>query len=311
MKTKNLLFILLALGLFSQVDAQAIKVQACARTTDVNPVKDNNGNDRRHLSAFRLDSITIKEFGTANPVVFARIGVDGQMEWNSGVWVNGCTGYSGTNCNGCNKCEAPTFTDGMPGGRVFGDIENNVRVKTENNDLIIEATNEKDVCYETPWINAPQARGKFAYIEVGYNGTTTDNDTRTMNIKLNYILLQDDGTVHNFMNKWSNFEQAQVQRIRTISTLTSANDLENAVSLTLAPNPVENVLRLDFSSEETLDLDMEIISTAGSSIVRKRSQIQSGQDSLTLNVADLTTGTYFLVLTDHNNRQLTQQFVKK
>ena len=101
MKTKNLLFILLALGLFSQVDAQAIKVQACARTTDVNPVKDNNGNDRRHLSAFRLDSITIKEFGTANPVVFARIGVDGQMEWNSGVWVNVCSGYSGTDCNGC------------------------------------------------------------------------------------------------------------------------------------------------------------------------------------------------------------------
>ena len=118
---KTLLLLLLTSFSAEMAFAQAIKVQACTRTTDVSPVKDGQGNDQRHKSAFRLDSIRIEEF-SPQKTVYARIGVDGQNEWNDGVWVDECqNNMSTSNCNACNVCRNPTI-GGQNAGSFIGEM---------------------------------------------------------------------------------------------------------------------------------------------------------------------------------------------
>lgn len=306
---KNSIAILLIFFLcHSTMHSQAIKVQACARTTDVSPVKDGNGNDRRHLSAFYLDYIHVMDFGVVNPKNYARYGMSGGEKWEDDIWVSGCQSNQTINsCNGCNTCINPTFVSGRPGGQIIGDIENNVRVRSENNDIIIEATNEKDVCYETPWINADEAEGKFLLVDVGYQGTTTNSDTRTMNIKLNYMLL-DDGVVRNFMNKWSNFERRQSQDVRTV-LLTNTSELDKDVDIQISPNPVGDILRLSMESPSEVSLDLSIVEMSGKSVMQRNVAISPGANSDEWNVRGLAPGHYILTLTD-GTRSAFRQFIK-
>ena len=202
------------------------------------------------------------------------------------MWASGCQSNNAINsCNGCNTCNEPTINGGQLGGRIIGDIENNVRVYSKNNKMIIEATNEKDVCYETPWINAHEAEGQFLIVDVGYQGTTTDHDTRTMNINLNYILL-DDGVVRNFMNKWSNFETRQTQSARTV-LLTSAEDLSDIIDINVSPNPAKDVLRIYLGSSKSMLLSLEILDLSGKSIVRNEVHLASGQTIIEEDIQNL------------------------
>ena len=292
----------------STIDAQSIKIRACARTTDVDPVKDNQGNDRRHLSAFKLDYIHIEEFSPAK-TVYAQIGVDGQTEWEDDVWVDGCQNNQAfDSCDGCNTCKSPRFKNGDLAGSISGDIENNVRVRTEDNDLFIEATNVKDVCYETEWIDVWQAGRKALLLRIGYQGTTTNDDTRTQNIKLDYVI-STDGQYRNFINDWSNFEQGKEAEIVTIF-LSAIDDLAQEVNMNISPNPVEDRLIMSLHTSYSRKVKMTISDLIGKPVITKDVSIESGESTRTIDVSQLPAGTYFLSLSD-KNMKVVKRFLKQ
>jgi hypothetical protein len=303
---RKTLLLLSAIIFFAlELPAQAVRIQVCSRTTAVSPTNDGNGKDQRWKSAFILDSIRVEEFSPAK-TVFARIGVDGQQEWNDGIWVSGCPSTNNSNCNNCSTCKTPKI-NGQNKGRLYGEMIDNVRVRSENNNLIIEATSEKEVCYETEPIDVHQAGGKSLILKIGYQGTEVDG-FRTRNVVVNYVL--NDGIVRNFKNEWGNFFQPSLAQIRTVFLPVSNNDLSEIVKADISPNPVYNNLQLEMNSSESMEADVTITDITGRKIHTALINITRGTQEWNYNTTGLDSGIYLLKLVS-GEKQLSRRFVKK
>lgn len=292
------------------LNAQNVKVKVCTRTTDVQPLTDQSGNDRRPLTAFYIDSIRIFEF-SPKQTLFARYGADeGKQIWNDKTIVDGCQNNSSkTNCSSCSTCVLPTIKNGSEvAGTITGEMVDNVRVRAKNNDIIIEATNSKDVCYETPWVWAAGAGGKALHIKVGYHGTTTDQNTRTMNVQMSYIL-SSDNIERQFLNIWSGFETPTVQEIRTNFLPTSIHNLSEDVNVTILPNPVQDVLRMSLDANITGEAIVTVSDLQGRTWISEEMLLTGSKQQHEIYTNELSPGQYQMTIS-LGQRILSRSFTK-
>ena len=88
------------------------------------------------------------------------------------------------------------------------------------------------------------------------------------------------------------------------------NDRENAVKLTISPNPVKDVATLMFNLPEESSVSVRLYDANGSQIKRFPDKIiPEGQHGLTLNLSDLPVGIYFIFI-DNGNSAVTGKMIK-
>lgn len=77
--------------------------------------------------------------------------------------------------------------------------------------------------------------------------------------------------------------------------VTSTNDIGHLINLTIAPNPVKDLLNIRLESDDFSQLRFRLISPIGQVVLER--QLQSNQDHQ-FNLKELPQGTYFYLLTN-------------
>ncbi|MEM6963960.1 MAG: PKD domain-containing protein [Bacteroidota bacterium] len=78
-------------------------------------------------------------------------------------------------------------------------------------------------------------------------------------------------------------------------TITSLEDLEKVNQISIFPNPVDEVLMIDFGKTKTENLQLEIVNTIGQTVISR--QINSPKSVEEINVTSLSKGIYFVKIT--------------
>lgn len=92
-------------------------------------------------------------------------------------------------------------------------------------------------------------------------------------------------------------------------TPVSTNELEKKVALDIYPNPVQDIINLSSSAQESGTYDLILFDQTGRQLFTKRVNIPSGENITPIIVNQLSTGIYNLVLSDGKNK-LTKKVVK-
>lgn len=90
------------------------------------------------------------------------------------------------------------------------------------------------------------------------------------------------------------------------SSISSIEDLTN-VGFKIYPIPTREVLNFSFTANEDFRFDLKVINSSGETVLQ---QSRSNASNTTLNVGQLATGTYFVVIQLENGQVETQRFVK-
>jgi hypothetical protein len=90
-------------------------------------------------------------------------------------------------------------------------------------------------------------------------------------------------------------------------------DKINAITLTnIYPNPAKNKLNVSLASPTNDKIILEIRDLTGKLVMRQASKIMSGNNNLSLEVASLPAGSYFIKVIDNNGSQTSiSKFVKE
>ncbi len=80
---------------------------------------------------------------------------------------------------------------------------------------------------------------------------------------------------------------------------------ENSVSVTAYPNPVIDMLTLDYTSEASNDVVIRIYSITGTLVKIVKSKVNLGSNKLSMNLSDLAKGGYIVSLQDGQKRATT------
>ena len=89
----------------------------------------------------------------------------------------------------------------------------------------------------------------------------------------------------------------------------SLNELEKTVALDIFPNPVNDVLNLRTTAQTSDAYDLQLFDQNGKQVSNERLMIPSGENIAPINVANLPTGIYNLILSDGKN-QITKKMLK-
>jgi len=87
------------------------------------------------------------------------------------------------------------------------------------------------------------------------------------------------------------------------------NELEKTVALDVFPNPVSDVLNLRTNAQTTDTYDLQLFDQNGKQISSERLMIPSGENVAPIEVANLPTGIYSLILSDGKN-QIAKKMLK-
>jgi len=87
------------------------------------------------------------------------------------------------------------------------------------------------------------------------------------------------------------------------------NELEKTVALDIFPNPVNDVLNLRTNAQTTDTYDLQLFDQNGKQISTERLMIPSGENVAPIEVANLPTGIYSLILS-YGKNQITKKMLK-
>jgi len=87
------------------------------------------------------------------------------------------------------------------------------------------------------------------------------------------------------------------------------NELEKTVALDIFPNPVSDVLNLRTNAQTTDTYDLQLFNQNGKQVFSERLMIPSGENVAPIEVANLPTGIYSLILSDGKN-QIAKKMLK-
>lgn len=94
--------------------------------------------------------------------------------------------------------------------------------------------------------------------------------------------------------------------VSLVNTTTAANNL--TTEFTVYPNPVQNVMTLEFSLAEATDLNISITNALGQAVQQVANQTFVGNNNLTVNTSQLASGVYFINATTTEG-VITKRFV--
>jgi hypothetical protein len=85
-------------------------------------------------------------------------------------------------------------------------------------------------------------------------------------------------------------------------------DEKNMISgIKLFPNPNDGTFTLQFNSAKVQDISFQVSSSAGNKIIENKESISAGPYRKTFNLENLTSGTYYLVISDSHGRMINRQ----
>jgi hypothetical protein len=70
--------------------------------------------------------------------------------------------------------------------------------------------------------------------------------------------------------------------------------------LSLYPNPATNQCVLEFNSNTSGNVKIELYNFIGATVKQQTANVTSGLNQINLSVADLPAGNYFIMITDEN-----------
>ena len=91
---------------------------------------------------------------------------------------------------------------------------------------------------------------------------------------------------------------------------TSTNAIRNIESIAIAPNPVADVLNLNFISKQGTALNISIVDMLGRNLVDQQMNVNTGYNNLQLTVDQLVQGAYFIHLSNGQEQQAIK-FIKQ
>ena len=83
----------------------------------------------------------------------------------------------------------------------------------------------------------------------------------------------------------------------------------NENKIVVLPNPVKDVAAISIRSEENTMAELQIVDGYGRSVKQFSLQLQVGEQLKTLDIANLSSGTYYIILNTHNGKSISR-FVK-
>lgn len=84
----------------------------------------------------------------------------------------------------------------------------------------------------------------------------------------------------------------------------------NETAINLFPNPVSGILHYEINIKEIAGCYMEIADITGKTLLREKAKLSLGNNSLEVNVSDLSPGMYFLKMINDNGKCSTAKFIK-
>ena len=89
----------------------------------------------------------------------------------------------------------------------------------------------------------------------------------------------------------------------------SLSELEKTVALDIFPNPVSDIMNLRTNALTSDTYDLQLIDQNGKQISNKKIMVPSGKNAFPIEVTNLPTGIYNLILSDGKN-QITKKMLK-
>ena len=110
-------------------------------------------------------------------------------------------------------------------------------------------------------------------------------------------------------NTNTNGDNAVMGSMSLDSNPDAINELERILALNIYPNPVSDVLNLQTNAQTTDTYDLQLFDQNGKQVSSERLMIPSGENIAPIQVANLPTGIYSLILSDGKN-QIAKKMLK-
>ena len=96
----------------------------------------------------------------------------------------------------------------------------------------------------------------------------------------------------------------------SVPGFTSTNEIEQLTDISLFPNPVRDLLNIEFSMEESMDIEITVMSSTGQIVRQEVNNYYSGKQQIRISTSDLPSGLYLLRLKTDDNT-ITKRFIKQ
>ena len=95
-----------------------------------------------------------------------------------------------------------------------------------------------------------------------------------------------------------------------VPPFTSTNEIEQLTNINLFPNPVHDILNIEFSINQSMDIEMTVMSATGQVVQQQTNSYYSGEQHLNISTSNLPSGVY-LVRLQSDEDVITRRFVKE
>lgn len=116
-------------------------------------------------------------------------------------------------------------------------------------------------------------------------------------------------TVNN-SNPNSNNNDFVVKNNTIIPKTISIANIQKRLQMKAYPNPVENQLNIEINNEYSTQVIIDILNLEGQQLISKTFHLQSGSQTLRINLSDLSTGSYILKLSNQSGIHSEQLIIK-
>lgn len=120
------------------------------------------------------------------------------------------------------------------------------------------------------------------------------------NLQYSFTLLDEDGIALN---------SSMSATPSLLPVLSISNTVANVSDLKAYPNPASSNLNISFGSKTTLDATISVVNILGQEVYRQQDKIALGNNVKTIDVTNLTAGTYFVNI-NTNEGEIKVKFVK-
>lgn len=313
---KNIATIIALICLVQTGFGQSMTIKFCGKTNAVSPTIDpNNGQDQRGKAAIRLDYIKVGIIGNSLYNHFYNLGDDfAGFGFPNSVFVDQCDNATGslTTCAQCNVCKNITSKTGVLLGVSEGRMLGNVKIEGKNNDLYLMSTGDNNVvCYETDRIWLFGQKNKKIEVSVKYEGIAQGGYT-VKNINMNYRY--DNNAYFStpyFFNKNSNNTGVFTETYVIQNAVPNAvQDLSSKLSFEINPNPIIDQLKIEYGATESFNGSVHILNDLSQELKSTQAYFNEGEGVQTVDVNELKSGFYFVLISDSEGRTSVKKFIK-
>jgi hypothetical protein len=101
--------------------------------------------------------------------------------------------------------------------------------------------------------------------------------------------------------------EIKIKQLNGVAGITESDEMDE---VSLAPNPASNMINIRMNLDHTQALQIEVIDILGRQTMTMIHNAQEGNNIIPLNIENISTGTYYLKITDSEGDQSVERFVK-